>query len=175
MNLATIQGGPYGYGETAYITSLFGPRDPVLLPDGSWLYGDHTGLDSTRWPVASGVYQLYAIFGGTVIVRDGVNDANGYSVGILSDDGNWYAEYLHLSDQPVVAMGQRVPAGKLLGWLGTTGYSTGPHLHLGIMYQWTYVDPLTFLLLADDEGVMIPGSNYFDVDGAYHDELGHWA
>ena len=176
MSLATIQGGPFDPGTTAYITSLYGYRDPIQDPDtGLWFPTWHTGLDMSVWPVVSGVYKLHALWGGTVNHVDGTNDDNGYSVSVLSDDGQWYFEYYHLSDPPLVVPGQLIGAGKLLGYEGTTGYSTGPHLHLGIMYQWSYVDPLPVLSMLRDLGELVPGSGYFDVENRYHDEFGWYS
>ena len=175
-NLATIQGGPFDRDVTAYITSLYGPRAPIQDPDtGIWMPPFHSGLDTSVWPVASGVYKIRSLFGGTVEQVDYVNDANGYSVAVISEDGQWYAEYFHLSDPPLVSKGQLIPAGKHLGYEGTTGYSTGPHLHLGLAYQWTYVDPLPILASARDVGEIVEASNYFDVEGWYHDEYGNYS
>jgi murein DD-endopeptidase MepM/ murein hydrolase activator NlpD len=53
-------------------------------------------------------------------------------VNVQSDDGI-IASYSHL-DEVVVQMGQEVAAGDLLGYSGTTGCSTGPHLHFQIMF-----------------------------------------
>lgn len=176
MNLATVRGGPFDPTTTAYITSLYGEREPIQDPDtGVWLGTWHNGLDMAVWPLASNVYQLHALWGGTVLHVDGVNDDNGYSVSVLSDDGQWYYEYYHLASPPLVWVGQKIGAGKLLGYEGTTGYSTGPHLHLGIMFQWVYVDPLPVLMSLRDIGELIPGTGYFDVEGRYHDEWGNYS
>lgn len=168
---ATVTGGPF-YDKTGYITSLYGPRDPVWTPNG-YTGTFHTGLDMTIFPVVSGVYDIRTLFQGTVIVLDGVNDDNGLSVGVLSDSGDWYAEYYHL-DSLNVTFGQHVGTGHILGKMGTTGYSTGPHLHLGLMYQWTYVDPLPVLMSMRKRGQLILGSQYFDTDPWFHDEFGNY-
>jgi murein DD-endopeptidase MepM/ murein hydrolase activator NlpD len=56
-----------------------------------------------------------------------LNKAN--TVSVLHDDGT-VAEYAHLSPGPaVIEAGERVKSGDLLGYSGSTGYSSDPHLH----------------------------------------------
>lgn len=57
--------------------------------------------------------------------------------------------YLHLSEQ-VVAQGDTVDAGDLIGRVGATGRVTGPHLHWIVRYGTISVDPLSLLDLADE-------------------------
>ncbi len=52
--------------------------------------------------------------------------------------------YAHL-DKIVVRPGERVEKGDLVGYVGSTGRVTGPHLHFGVMVDSVYVDPLLFL------------------------------
>ena len=67
------------------------------------------------------------------------------------------SSYSHL-DELVVALGQKVAAGDLLGYSGTTGCSTGPHLHFQIMFGcpagYCQSLPLNF----DDAGDPVCGS-----------------
>ncbi|MCP4536894.1 MAG: M23 family metallopeptidase [Chloroflexi bacterium] len=59
---------------------------------------------------------------------------------IVEHDGDWRTYYAHFTEI-VVTVGQEVRQGELLGGAGTTGYSTGPHLHFEIRYQGRPVDP----------------------------------
>ena len=46
---------------------------------------------------------------------------------------------------PNVASGQTIRRGGVIGYEGSTGFSTGPHLHFEIRYNGGYVDPLAYL------------------------------
>ncbi len=59
---------------------------------------------------------------------------------IVEHEDDWRTYYAHFTEI-VVEVGQEVRQGELLGGAGTTGYSTGPHLHFEIRYQGRPVDP----------------------------------
>lgn len=82
--------------------------------------------------------------GGTVMVA-GWPDSNGYGNRVVIDHGNGYTSlYAHLSNIYVSA-GQTVSRGQLIGQMGSTGRSTGTHLHLEIHYKGIALNPLGIL------------------------------
>ena len=69
----------------------------------------------------------------------------GYGYRIVINHGNgWVTTYSHLSTF-AVTVGDFVRAGEVIGKMGNTGYSTGPHLHFEALYQNRFRDPLTLL------------------------------
>jgi len=102
-----------------------------------WSSGRHTGLDfagATGTPIA-------AAAGGTV-VEAGRSGAYGNRVVIQHDDGTATA-YSHLSR--IAVSGGRVEAGTVIGLLGGTGNSTGPHLHFEATAGGEFIDPRGWL------------------------------
>jgi len=86
---------------------------------------------------------IYATDSG-VIVYAGPN-SYGYGNLVVIDHGNgWQSVYGHLS-QWNVECGQSVYQGNVIGLAGTTGNSTGPHLHFELRYKGSYVNPWTVL------------------------------
>ena len=80
-----------------------------------------------------------------VVVADGVvvfaEWGGGYGNLVIVGHGTgWRSYYAHL-EEIVVEVGQEVRQGELLGGAGSTGYSTGPHLHFELRYQGRPVDP----------------------------------
>ncbi len=80
-----------------------------------------------------------AVAAGTVRFA-GWND-RGYGNLVVIDHGNFQTLYAHLRDEPPVHVGQSVAAGTLIGRMGNTGFSTGPHLHFEIRHGSDLVDP----------------------------------
>jgi murein DD-endopeptidase MepM/ murein hydrolase activator NlpD len=86
---------------------------------------------------------IYAVDAG-VVVYSGWNDY-GYGNMVVIDHGNGFQTlYAHLSSTGV-ACAQSVYQGDIIGGLGSTGNSSGPHLHFEIRYNGGYVNPWNFL------------------------------
>ncbi|WP_373693885.1 M23 family metallopeptidase [Parafrankia sp. BMG5.11] len=76
---------------------------------------------------------------------DGIVDASGWSGGYgllvaVSHTGGLQTRYAHLS-RLNVAQGQQVRRGEVIGYVGSTGNSTGPHLHYEIRRDGRAIDP----------------------------------
>jgi murein DD-endopeptidase MepM/ murein hydrolase activator NlpD len=84
-----------------------------------------------------------------VAVRSGVvsratyDSSSGYYVVVNHGDG-FSSLYMHMTHYEV-SVGQTVSAGQLLGYVGSTGVSTGPHLHFSITYNGTHVNPADYI------------------------------
>lgn len=115
-------------------TSGFGRRSAPTA--GASTY--HKGVD---WAVATGT-AVVASSGGTVI-KAGWGSGYGYVVYIKHDDGR-ETRYAHLS-RVLVSVGQRVSQGEKIGLSGSTGVSSGPHLHFEMLINGTQVNPLNYL------------------------------
>ncbi|MFI5640449.1 transglycosylase family protein [Streptomyces goshikiensis] len=107
----------------------------------SWSSGYHTGVD---FPVPTGT--TVKSVGSGQIVSAGWAGAYGYQVVIRHSDGR-YSQYAHLSALSVKA-GQQVSGGQRIGRSGSTGNTTGPHLHFEMRTGPGYgtdIDPLAYL------------------------------
>lgn len=117
------------------ITSAFGYRKAPTA--GASTY--HQGIDMAC-PTGT---PIYATRSGTVTKASYQAGGAGYYVSINHGDG-FASIYMHMT-RYVVASGQSVSQGQLIGYVGSTGVSTGPHLHFGISYGGTYVNPMAYL------------------------------
>lgn len=117
------------------LTSPFGMRlHPIL-----GIYRMHNGVDLG---CAQGT-PIYATRSGVVSITDYEEYGAGNYIQINHGDG-YRSVYMHMTHY-VVALGQRVEAGQMIGYVGSTGLSDGPHLHFGISYQGTYLNPMQFI------------------------------
>ena len=105
------------------------------------VYGDrrfHHGVDL-------GAYQgtpIYASRSGTVTIAS-YDWSSGYWVNISHGDG-FTSRYLHMTHY-IVSAGQYVTKGQVIGYVGSTGTSTGPHLHFGIYYNGVSQNPASYI------------------------------
>lgn len=116
------------------VSSPFGYRwHPTT---GEWSM--HRGIDLSA-PKGT---PIYASRSGKVTIASYSSTAGNY-VTINHQDG-YSSVYMHMTHY-VVGVGDYVKAGQLIGYVGSTGRSTGPHLHFGISYNGTYVNPADYL------------------------------
>jgi len=135
---------PFLLPVTGYVSSPFGPRTNPLTGKSE----RHTGLDLVN---AKGT-PIKAAAGG-IVLRAGSATGYGNVVMIthLIDGKVWTTVYGHL-DSVSVKAGQTVMPGDIVGKLGSTGWSTGPHLHFEIHRgEWAVgqpnaVDPAPYIL-----------------------------
>ena len=85
---------------------------------------------------------IYAAMSGKVVVAGWSNVFGNYV--IINHENGYQTLYGHLSKR-IAQQGQRVSQGTRIGLAGSTGYSTGPHLHFTVYKNGKLVDPLTLL------------------------------
>ena len=117
-----------------YITSRQGPRIHPVTGE----YKNHGGTDIG----ASYGSAIYAADSGTVVrSSDGWN--GGWGNYVMIDHGNGMQTlYAHMSSR-AVSVGQSVSRGQTIGYVGSTGMSTGPHLHFEMYINGSRIDPQT--------------------------------
>ena len=85
---------------------------------------------------------IYATRAGKVVAAT-YNSSSGNYVTINHGDG-YKSIYMHMT-RDTVKVGQQVSQGQVIGYCGSTGASTGPHLHFGISYNGSYVNPANYI------------------------------
>jgi murein DD-endopeptidase MepM/ murein hydrolase activator NlpD len=125
---------PVSNKDLSRLASGFGYRiDPVYKTTKM-----HAGLDFAA-PQGS---PIYATANG--VVRLAGNTGNGYGNHVVIDHGfNYETLYGHMFRIKVKA-GQKVRRGEIIGWVGSTGKSTGPHLHYEVHKSGVKIDPIYF-------------------------------
>ena len=134
QNPAT-QGGYIWPVTSRRITSQYGPRNTGIKGAST----NHKGVDIGGVGYNS---EVRAAKAGTVIISSYASSYGNY-VSISHGSGNTTV-YAHLSSRKV-SVGQRVEQGQLIGITGSTGISSGPHLHFEIMEGGVRIDPLKYL------------------------------
>ena len=117
------------------ITSPFGMRVHPI----SGVYKMHEGVDLSA-PQGT---PIYAAKSGKVTTTSFQAGGAGYYVSINHGDG-FSSVYMHMTHY-IVKPGDYVNAGQVIGYVGSTGGSTGPHLHFGISYNGKYVNPMNYI------------------------------
>lgn len=138
---ASATGGDYKGGKMAWpvigyytISSFFGNRiDPI-----SGVASYHKGMDI---PAPEGTPVIAANSG--IVLRSEYNPSYGNLV-VIDHGGGILTYYAHNS-KLIAKVGQNVVKGETISEVGTTGYSTGNHLHFEVQVNGTFVDPLDYL------------------------------
>ena len=118
-----------------YISSAYGKRGG----------GFHNGVD---FAAPSGT-PIYASRSGTVTTAKALKDANGNYISygnyvVVNHRDGYSSLYAHMT-YVVVSAGDYVDQGQLIGYVGSTGNSSGPHLHFTVFYNGSTVNPMSLL------------------------------
>ena len=124
---------------SGHISGLIWPiQGAINSPYGYRSGGFHTGID-----IAGDTGEPYVAAASGTVVAAGWD--GGYGNMILIDHGNGVlTRYAH-STKLLVRVGQHVNQGQPIGWVGSTGNATGPHLHFEIIANGDTVNPLNYL------------------------------
>jgi len=128
------------------VSLAFGPTafalEPSLVYQGTLYPHFHAAIDIAvpfGTPVAAGADGIVTYVG---------HLPDGAEIVLIAHAGGYVSEYAHLDDTfvaPPVKPGQTVKAGQVVGFVGLTGITTGPHLHFAILRNGIPVDPLLLI------------------------------
>lgn len=143
---AALNAANQAYGNASIQCSLDFGRPLATYKYVSCYFGGngHRGTDYA----APGGTEIYAVSGG-VVTAAAYHYSWGYYVQVYhgkDDDGNSYSTlYAHMNSAPIVSVGQNVSKGQRLGYVGSTGNSTGNHLHLEMKVNNVLVNVMNYL------------------------------
>lgn len=120
------------------LTSIYGYRDHPI--NGKYLF--HGGID-----IGGQKGDAIAAFAGGTVEYTGKNDA--YGLYLQIDHGNGVKSFYAHCSEIVVTKGQRVAIGEKIAEIGSTGTSTGPHLHLELKYNKMHLNPAYYVEVLD--------------------------
>jgi murein DD-endopeptidase MepM/ murein hydrolase activator NlpD len=125
---------PVSNKDLSRIASGFGYRiDPVYKTSKF-----HAGLD---FAAPQGT-PIYATANGTIEVAG--NSGNGYGNHVVINNGYGYSTLFGHMFRVKVRVGQKIKRGEIIGWVGSTGKSTGPHCHYEVHRNGDAVDPVYY-------------------------------
>ena len=140
-------GNPFDFPWLSDVSSGYGYRVHPITGEKSL----HRGVDIAA---AQGT-PIKAIHDGRVI---SAGDAGGYGLCVVIEDGKGYtSRYAHCSSLSV-SVGQEVQRGDVIAAVGSTGQSTGPHLHLEITHNGEYLNPYYFVDTGGIGNGALPGA-----------------
>ena len=122
---------------------VYGTSGPVphgFPVQGRLTQGSHPGHVALDLAVPTGTPVKSTMDG--EVVHAGWNN-EGYGNLVIVENGGYRTYYAHLSEIPV-SVGQRVAAGTVIGLSGSTGNSTGPHVHYEVRLDGQQLDPTPF-------------------------------
>jgi murein DD-endopeptidase MepM/ murein hydrolase activator NlpD len=114
------------------ISSPFGRRFHPILH--KWRM--HDGIDYVN-KIGT---PIHSVADGKVIYKGWLG---GYGKAVKIRHRNGYVTiYAHMKSYGKIRLGQYIPQGKVIGYMGNTGLSTGPHLHFGVMHNGKWINPV---------------------------------
>jgi Membrane-bound metallopeptidase len=130
----TYHGGSWAWpSNTTTITSYFGYRNDTGGVGSTY----HQGIDIG----ASYGSPVYAAKAGKVVIAGWYG---GYGKLVAIYHGNGITTYYGHNSSISVSVGQTVSKGQVISHVGSTGWSTGPHLHFGVLVNGSFVNPLKY-------------------------------
>lgn len=131
--------------EVYGVSSEYGPR---INPIGKKEKVFHTGLDV--WSANIESKNIYSVLPGVVsFIGD---NPEGYGHHVIVDHDGFKTLYGHMETVPAVKVGTEVKAGTVIGKIGSTGRSTGPHLHLEVDVDGVKINPKPFMSVVGKPG-----------------------
>lgn len=142
-NVSLAEGGTYSWPTTGRISQTYGCTGVKFYPRRGSCKHFHDGIDvvdAYGTPIRSVAAGVVAYAGWNPYDKEG----RAYVVDVVHDDG-FISRYGHLIPSSLVKAGDLVYTGQVVGKMGSTGFSTGTHLHFELLRNGSDVDPLAYL------------------------------
>ncbi|WP_446008100.1 peptidoglycan DD-metalloendopeptidase family protein [Candidatus Electrothrix sp.] len=136
--LKTIKKMPLGYPMRGKVTSNFGRRSDPFNNRPAF----HAGID-LKGTIGQ---KIKATADG--VIETSSYERNGFGHYVIVRHGNGYETLFGHMSKRLVKQGERVQRGQVIGLMGNTGRSTGPHLHYEVRYKGKSINPIKYLSVA---------------------------